>query len=665
MLEQFNDEHFEKVNTKSLDINEERIEKLKQLFPNIVSDGKIDWKTLKQVLGENVVNENEERYQFSWSGKSKAIREASITSSNTLRPDKESSKNWDSTENLYIEGDNLEVLKILQNSYNNKIKMIYIDPPYNTGNDFVYKDDFTITAEEAEKLEGLRDDKGILQTADRLKKNEKNSAKYHTNWLNMMYPRLTLARDLLTDDGVIFISIDDNEVHNLRKICDEIFGESNFVAEALWKRRASSAMADNNVSADHEYVLIYQRGHFDGFIGIEKNFSNYKNPDNDPRGPWVLGDLTVGMTASMRPNQAYDLVDPITGNIYEHNPNRVWAYIPESMNKLIEEGRVVFPENKKNRPMLKRFKNSLKSTHNPFSTLMLDKVGLNSEATRQIQQILGGNIFDYSKPLSLLKTLIPQVCNDSDIILDFFSGSSVTAHAVMQLNAEDASTGSAQVGNRKYIMVQLPEPTDEKSEAYKAGYKNICEIGKERIRRAGEQIVNDQLSMVNDKKQKADLFGNDDSQLTTNHSKLDIGFKVFKLDSSNFVEWDDSYENLQESVEAGAKGAFTTYKTERTNLDLVYEIMLKEGLKLIDSVEEVKVNGKTIYKIADGVSYIYLDEINDNIIAKIIEMKNEVLEQFGLDNPTIVLDENYLDTETKSNMKKNFETNGIVNIKTI
>ncbi|VAW45911.1 Type III restriction-modification system methylation subunit, partial [hydrothermal vent metagenome] len=354
--------NLQSIDGQSMNLTDHNLEQLKQLFPNVFTEGKIDFDALKSELGAHVEKENE-RYQFTWNGKEQAKRMATTPTLGTLRPAPEESVNWETTENLYIEGDNLEVLKLLQKSYFGKVKMIYIDPPYNTGKDFVYKDDFKDNLANYQRLTGQKDDEGNPLTT-----NSDSSGRYHSNWLNMMYPRLKLARNLLKDDGVIFISIDDNEVHNLRKICDEIFGEGNFVAELLWKRRASSAMADNNVSSDHEYVICYQKGLLKGFSGIEKDFKSYSNPDEDPRGDWVTGDLTVGMTASMRPNQAYDLIDPETGISYPHNPNRVWAYIPESMNKLIQEGRVIFPKDVEKRPMLKRFKNELKSTFNPFSS---------------------------------------------------------------------------------------------------------------------------------------------------------------------------------------------------------------------------------------------------------------------------------------------------------
>ena len=416
-----------------------QIEILKKHFPQCFDKhGAFMPDKLQALVSEHGTAFSKESYSLNWLGKSYArllANENPLTflSEDKVHNQKPENKN---TENLLIKGDNLEVLKHLKSAYHEQIKMIYIDPPYNTGTDgFVYQDDRKFTVDELSRLAGIESDE-----AKRILDFTQSKANSHSAWLTFMYPRLYIARELLKDDGVIFISIDDNEVAQLRVLCDEIFGEQNFITEFIWKRRASSAMADNNVSTDHEYVITYQKGGLKGFQGIEKDFKSYSNPDNDPRGSWVLGDLTVGMTAAMRPNQAYDLVDPKTGKIYPFNPNRVWAFIPQSMAKMIEEGRVIFPDDTDKRPMQKRFKAELKGTYNPLSSLIIDKVGLNSEGTRQIQSLLGGNVFDYSKPASLLTTLIPQLCIESkDIIMDFFAGSGTTAHAVMDLNLRDCS----------------------------------------------------------------------------------------------------------------------------------------------------------------------------------------------------------------------------------
>ncbi len=593
-----------KTDGRSVDVVAENIDKLKTLFPEVFTEGGIDFDALKETLGE-YIESREERYSFTWNGKSKARWLAQTPSTGTLRPCPEESVNWDTTQNLFIEGDNLEVLKLLQKSYYKKVKMIYIDPPYNTGNDFIYPDDFRDNIKNYLELTGQVDNEGR-----KISTNSETSGRYHTDWLNMIYPRLKLARNLLRDDGVIFISIDDNEVVNLRKICDEVFGEENFIGQLIWKRRASSAMADNNISTDHDYVICYQKGEFHGFVGKEKDFKNYSNPDNDPRGPWVLGDLTVGMTASMRPNQAYDLVNPKTGKVYPFNPNRVWSYIPESMDKMIAEQRVVFPEDVSKRPMQKRFQNELKSTYNPFSTLMLDDVGLNTEATRTIQELLGGNVFDYSKPVSLLKTLVTQICGNDDVVLDFFSGSCVTAHAVLELNKPDSD-------NRKFIMVQLPETCDEKSEAYKAGYKTIAEIGKERIRRVIAKITTENTG------KEADLFSySKESDLPSSMiQKMDLGFKVFKLDSTNIKPWDVDFDNFERTLD----DYITNIKNDRSEHDILYEILLKYGLELTLPIEERTIAGKTVFVIGYGALVICLaDDITLETVEGIASLKKEL-----------------------------------------
>ena len=574
----------DKIDGMSMDIEQTEKEKLKAVFPQCFAEGKLDIDKLLSLCGEYIDNDFE-KYKFEWHGKAESLRLAQKRSTGTLRPCVEESVNFDDTQNLYIEGDNLEVLKLLQTSYYRKVKMIYIDPPYNTGNDFVYEDDFADPMARYKEV-----------TQQTTKSNPETMGRYHTNWLNMMYPRLRLAANLLRDDGVCFISIDDNEVTNLHKVCDEVFGEENFVGCGVWKRRTSSAMDQSKVSTDHEYVLIYHRGKFEPFKGLEKDYKGYSNPDNDPRGPWVAGDLTVGMNADMRPNQFYDLVDPKTGKIYHPNYNRVWSYAPDSMQQLIDEDRIVFPEDTTQRPMKKRFANELKSNTNPFSTWM-SEIGLNTEGTKAVYALFDDkSLFNYAKPISLIKSVVEQVTSDNDIILDFFSGSATTAHAVMQLNAEDG-------GNRKFICVQLPELCDEKSEAYKAGYKNICEIGKERIRRAGAKIMhNSQCTIHNE----------EDTQimLEDNNCELDTGFKVFKLDTSNIKLWDgtpvdeEDYQIILDRM----NDMIDSIKDDRTDMDVVYEIMLKMGVPLTYPVLPLELDGVKAYSVGeDGLLMICLD----------------------------------------------------------
>ena len=587
----------ERMKMKSFDVIGSNIQKIARLFPNCVTerlgkDGKpeliIDFEKLQAELSNEILSEGEERYQFTWPEKRTANYLANTSTSMTLRPCREESVVFDYTQNLYIEGDNLDVLKVLRETYLGKVKMIYIDPPYNTGNDFVYNDDFAQKRDEFEETSGLFDEEGN-QTLDPMQRNTESNGRFHTDWLNMIYPRLKVARDLLTEDGVIFISIDDNELGNLRKCGDEIFGKSQFLACFVWKRRSSSAMDRSKCSVDHEYILAYKMPGFKNLRGIDKNYKGYTNPDNDPRGPWTTGDITVGKTGDMRPNQYYDLIDPKTGIVYKPNYNRVWSYIPESMDMLIKDNRIVFPNDPKKRPMKKRFASELDSETNPQST-WLEDIGLNTEATRQINEIFGLSLFNYSKPLSLIKKLVQQTTTKEDYVLDFFSGSATTAHAVMQLNAEDG-------GNRKFIMVQLPELTDEKSEAYNAGYKNICEIGKERIRRAGKKIKED----------NKDKEGID---------KLDTGFRVLKLDSSNM---EDVYYTPQEFT---LQSLFNeNVKADRTNEDLLFQVMLNLGIELSAKIETKQIFDKTIYFVDDSYLVACFDrDVTEATITEIAKL---------------------------------------------
>ncbi len=579
----------DKMRMESLDITAQNVERIGALFPNCVTEAVdekgspkkvINFELLKQMLSPDVL-EGDERYEFTWVGKKAAIVEANKPIRKTLRPCKEESKNWDTTENLYIEGDNLEVLKLLQESYLGKVKMIYIDPPYNTGNDFIYADDFMRSQEEENQQMGMYDEDG-----ERLFKNTDTNGRFHSNWCSVIYSRLMLARNLLTEDGVIFISIDDNEYSNLKEICDEVFGAQCFLSTFVWKRRSSSQLDKSKCSTDHEYVLAYTGKKFCAFRGIDKDYKGYSNPDNDPRGPWTTGDLTVGMTGDMRPNQYYDLVNPKTGKVYKPNYNRVWSYIPESMAQLIADNRIVFPEDTSKRPMKKRFASELDSGTNPQSTWM-DSVGMNTEGTKQMYDLFGKAFFSYTKPESLVETLILQATDKDSIILDFFSGSATTAHAVMQLNAKNN-------GHRKFIMVQLPEKCDEKSEAYKAGYKTICEIGKERIRRAGEKIKSE-------------------SPLTTGN--LDVGFRVFKLDDTNMKDVYYAPDDYDQGLLAGLE---SNIKDDRTDLDLLFGCLLDWGLPLSMPYSSEQIDGCTVHTYNDGDLIACFDEnVPDSVVKEI------------------------------------------------
>lgn len=614
------------------------IAKLAELFPAAVAEGKVNFEMLRTMLGDEVFGD--EAYEFTWVGKREAVREAGKPIRKTLRPVVEDeiiptgadstgkpycssgSRNWDTTENLYIEGDNLDVLKLLQESYLGKVKMIYIDPPYNTGSDFVYRDKFQVASSEFQEATGEIDE----ETSDCLFKNTETNGRFHSDWCSMIYSRLALSRNLLTRDGIIFISIDDNEVAQLRKICDEVLGTDNFVGCFVWKRRTSSAMDQSKASTDHEYVIAYHRGGFVALKGIDKDYQGYSNPDNDPRGSWTTGDLTVGMNGDMRPNQYYDLVDPKTGEVYKPNFNRVWSYTPESMQKLIEEGRVIFPKDINKRPMRKRFLNELNSGTNPFSTWMVN-VGMNSEGTR-VANALFDNItmFNYAKPLSLVKNLIQQVTDKDSIVVDFFSGSATTAHAVMQLNAEDG-------GKRKFIMVQLQEVCASDSEAAKAGYANICEIGKERIRRAGDKLLTE--IQINDLPHHVEEWVDEDGgrhrreesitkitggfEIPFTQPPCDIGFRVLKLDDTNMK---DVYYAVGAYDQNLLDMMTSNIKDDRTDMDLLYGCLLDWGLPLSLPHTREEINGVTVHTYNDG-DFIacFADTVSDAVVKEIARRK--------------------------------------------
>lgn len=589
----------DKLKLETKNVADENFELLSKLFPNALTetiigydeegkaivDRAIDADVLRQEIACTVVEGKDERYQFNWPDKRKAIINANAPISETLRPCREESVDFDATENLYIEGDNLDVLKLLQETYLGKVKMIYIDPPYNTGSDLIYDDDFSKTYDDYITNSNQLDAEG-----NRLFQNTESNGRFHTDWLNMIYPRLRIAKNLLKDDGAIFISIDDNEHKNLLEVCFEVFGAGNYIGSFVWKRRTSSSMDKHLISIDHEYIVCFCKTPGITFWGKKKDYKNYSNPDNDPRGPWTTGDLTVGMNADARPNQFYDLVDPKTGKIYKANYNRVWSYIAESMKELIADNRVIFPDDTSKRPMLKRFASELKTENDPFSSWM-DMVGLNTEGTRVLASLFDGKgFFNYTKPISLMTNLIKQVTKNEDIVLDFFSGSATTAHAVMQLNAEDG-------GNRKFIMVQLQEVTDTNSEAYKAGYHNICEIGKERIRRAGKKILEE----------------NPDAK------DLDIGFRVLKLDSTNMKEVYYTPSETQQTL-------FDLYtdniKPDRTPEDLLFQVMLDLGVLLSSKIEETEIAGKKVFNVADGFLIACFDDrITDEVVKAVAQRK--------------------------------------------
>ena len=596
---------------KTPDAAEGNVAKIAALFPQCVTerlnkDGKpefaIDFDKLRAELSKDVLDEGEERYQFTWPDKRAASRLANEPTDKTLRPDLEASVDFWNTENLYIEGDNLDVLKVLRENYLGKIKMIYIDPPYNTGNDFVYRDAFgELWDEDYKKKSMLFDEAGnnILGNGE-LVINPETNGRFHTDWLNMIYPRLKVARDLLTKDGVIFTSIDDNEKENLSKICDEIFGEDNFIASFPWRKRTAKTDVPFGISQDHEWIIAYARSA--SFIGaIQGKERKYFVTEDLPGRPWRVHDLTKQTTASERPNSFFTIVNPKTGEEYPANPQRTWAITAETFEQYYAQNRIVFPGDYPflniSKPALRYWKSDdeAKAGENfgkiAVSTLLPESVGMSLDGTREITNLFNGKIFSFPKPSSLI-SFFCKICNDKDaLILDFFSGSATTAHAVMKLNAEDG-------GKRKFIMVQLPEVTDEKSEARKAGYANICEIGKERIRRAGKKIREEAG-------QAAD--------------GLDAGFRVLKLDSSNMEDVFYTPEDFD------AKNIFTTVdnvKPDRTPLDLLFQVMPELNIELSAKIEEKEVNGKKVFFVDGDYLIATFDmDVNESTVTEIAKMK--------------------------------------------
>ena len=539
-----------------------------------------------QEISCTVVEGSEERYQFTWPDKKKSVLLANAPINKTLRPCREESVNFDTTENLYIEGDNLEVLKLLQETYLGKIKMIYIDPPYNTGNDFVYEDDFAQSTEEYMANSGQFDAEG-----NRLVQNTDTNGRFHSDWLNMIYPRLRLAKDLLSDDGIIVISIDDNEIRNMRLLCDAVFGESNFISTIIWQKIHSTKNDAKYFSENHEYAVIYAKSIGDIKINLlprtDEMNSRYKNPDNDPRGPWQSGDLVA---SGERSNGHFIVTSPVTGKNFDVPQGKHWVYSQENLLKLVADNQIWFGADGNAFPRKKRFLKDVQDGRTPSTLWLAEEVGHNQSATREVKILFDDEkLFDFPKPVAYIEQFLRVASEENCTILDFFSGSATTAHAVMQLNAEDG-------GHRKFIMVQLPEVTDEKSEAYKAGYKNICEIGKERIRRAGKKIK-------------------DENPLTTQN--LDIGFRVLKCDTSNmkdiYYSPSDFDMNLLDLMA-------DNIKEDRTPEDLLFQVMLDLGVELSSKIEETTIGGKKVFDVADGFLIACFDkDVNDETIKAIAQ----------------------------------------------
>lgn len=581
-----------------------------KLFPNCLTErigenGRlehaIDFDKLRVELSKDIVEGSQERYQFTWPGKREAMRIANTPTNMTLRPDRESSVDFDNTGNLYIEGDNLEVLKLLREDYLGKVKMIYIDPPYNTGNDFVYEDDFSQTSGEFRGKSGMFDEDGnmILQNYE---VNSESNGRFHTDWLNMIYPRLKVARDLLTEDGVIFISIDDNEVENLRKVCDEVFGERNFIAQLIWERAFSPKNDARFVSNSHDYVLMFTRN-IDSFVigrldrTAEAN-ARYSNPDNDPRGVWMSSDISVKTY-----NAACDY--PITtpsGKIIEPPAGRCWSLSKKAFFERLQDNRIWFGPNGDNTPRIKRFLSELKfDGMAPTSILFYKDVGHSQEGAQEVVSLFGDKgVFDGPKPVRLLQRLITLAnLKDDSIVLDFFSGSATTAHALMKTNLEKGT-------DRKFILVQLPEKVSDKKKDQ--GYGTICEIGKERIRRAGKKILEELAT----KKAESGLFDKESEP-----TRLDVGFRVLKLDTSNMQ---DVYYTPEDS--SAATLFDDNVKPDRTPEDLLFQVMLEYNLPLSAKIERKTIAGKEVFSVNDDYLIACFDEnVNETVITEVAKRK--------------------------------------------
>jgi adenine-specific DNA-methyltransferase len=608
---------------KSLNITKEKLGQLKEILPEAFTENKIDWEKLKAALGDDIEFKNE-RYVLNWAGKSDAFRALQAPSTDTLVPCKEESVNFDSTGNIFIEGENLEVLKVLQKAYFGKIKMIYIDPPYNTGNDnFIYPDKFAESKEEYLGRIGDKDETGLMTREGLFRKNSKDSGHYHSNWLSMMYPRLFLARNLLRDDGVIFVSIDDNEVHNLRLLMNEVFGEENFVATFIWEKRTNRENR-KTVSVRHDYVVCYCKTQSPDSKTLkqqpmsEKALSNYKNPDNDHRGLWK-SDPATAQAGHGTKRQFYVLTAP-NGKQHHLESGRCWLYTEDVMKEAIDDRRIWFGKDGNSVPRIKTFLDEKERGLTPESIWFAEDVSTTENSKNQLKELFEGvSVFETPKPVDLIKLAI-QVSSNDAVILDFFAGSATTAHAVLALNREDG-------GNRKFICVQLPEKCDENSEAFKAGYKTIAEIGKERIRRVIKKIQEEQEG-------KLDLDGI--------AAKQDLGFKVFKLKESNFKIWRSNIETEEELIAQMQKHLEPLDENAKTE-DVLYELLIKSGVQLTAKIKEK--NGYIL--VNDNEIALMLEKADDKIIKQIIAAKPQKV--FTLDR--LFKNNDKLKTNTALQMK--------------
>jgi adenine-specific DNA-methyltransferase len=587
----------EKLKMKSPSVIQEHIKEIKKLFPDAVTEVKdgdetkivIDFDVLKQELSDSLINDKQERYQMTWPGKKEAILLSNMPTSKSLRPNIDSSIDFYNTKNIYIEGDNLDALKIMRESYLGCIKVIYLDPPYNTGNDFVYKDDFSVDIDSYSKSSGQSDDLG-----NRLVLNSESNGRYHSDWLNMIYPRLKLAKDFLKDDGFVFISIDDHEEDNLIKIGKEIFGESNFVGVFPWRKRTAKSDVPFGLSQDYEWIIVFAKSAV-AQLSVDGKERHYFETNDFPGRPWRVHDLTKQTTASERPNSYFTIVNPKNGEKYPADSNRTWAISKDTFEGYYKENRIVFPGDYDflaiKRPVLRYWKSDdMAKSGDSFgkiavSTKLPDYIGMSQDGTKEITNLFGGKVFSFPKPVSLLKYLIKISTGEDDLIMDFFSGSGTTAEAVMQLNAEDGL-------NRHYILVQIPDLCDEHSEPNKLGYKTICDIGIERIRKAGDSIAN-----------KKNLISSD----------FDKGFRVFSIDSSNMKDVFYSANRINQSI---LDDFISNIKDDRKPIDLIFQIMSELGILLSAKIEYKTILGKQVYLINGNDLIACFDKVIDGVFVQ-------------------------------------------------
>ena len=627
--------------TQSADLVAGNIEQLKALFPEAFTEGKVDFEVLKQLLG-GTVDDREEKYGLNWHGKRRARQLALTPSTGTLRPCPEESVDWDSTQNLMIEGDNLEVLKLLQKSYAGKVKLIYIDPPYNTGKDFVYPDNFQ------DNIKNYLELTGQVEGGKKISSNTESSGRFHTDWLNMMYPRLKLARNLLREDGALLVSLDDEEIENLRHLLNEIFGEENFVAQILWKKR-STPPNDKIIGANHDYIALFCRNINTVTLNLKKRsqvqFDRYRNPDNHPKGSWTPGDLMANVKGGRYVESLnYPIVNPVTGQ--SHLPSETeranWRFSKEKIDKLISQNEIYFGEDERGRPKLKRFLTDVKDGVT-YPTLW-DFVPLNTTGSSEMQKLFGNStLFESPKPVGLIQEIIRLGSTSGDIVLDFFAGSGTTGHATLLQNTDD-------LGNRRYILVQLPEPLNPEKKEQKTAAdfcdqlgksRTIAELTKERLRRAGKKI-----------KDENPIFNGD------------TGFRVFKLDSSNIHAWEPDRDNLSQSLFDAAEHL----KTDRSEQDILFELLLKLGLDLTVPIEQKTISGKTVHSIGSGTLLTCLapqisNDEAESLALGIVEWHKHTLP--AGETQVVFRDSAFADDVGKTNLTAILQQNGLENVRSI